>query len=327
MKETKCIRTNILLLPKITDSPTRDNSSLTFHSNDAATGSGSISSSSLALLQHSLSSMDLNVSPTSAMPLTAHQTRSTSILPASTQRSPAATKKVPQHRHTLRQRASSTSAAGSSGGGGDAIGPNAPVTNRRTISRPRKHLSGGNSSAGSSAILAYSLAENTGGSASTEVDGGGGGATPTAKQVTRFYLNANKSARVKPTCLETIQEMGDEDTTPGVAGGSVLLGEHCNFLSVRKLRRSLTFTASAALAENGARRCQQAAIKQLVMRRRRRIKEKLGRKGARTATKFSMQVFMERMRALHAEEEADDEGTGAKATVPPPPVEKTPACM
>lgn len=295
------------------------------HSNDTTTGSSSSPvSASLALLQRSLSSMDLNVGQTT------HQSRSMPISPASTQRTASVPKKVAQRRHTLRQRSASTDG----NGGNDGNGPKAPVTNRRTISRPRKRLSAGTASAGSSAILAYSLADDAGGTA-TDVDGDG--ATPTANQIARFYLNANKSARVKSTCLETIQEAGDEDTASGdaAAGGSGLLGEHCNFLSVRKLRRSLTFTASAGL-EYGARRCQTAATKQLVMRRRRRIKEKLGRKGARTATKFSMQVFMERMRALHAEEEeADDEGVGApaqqqqtppQATVPMP-AEKTSACM
>lgn len=154
-----------------------------------------------------------------------------------------------------------------------------------------------------SAILAYSLADTA------DSDGD----APAA--ITRFYLNANKSARVKPTCLETIEENAVEEDA-AAAGGSILLGEHCNFLSVRKRRRSLTFAASAGLADlHSGSRTTSAAVKQLVLRRRRRIKEKLGsgtnRTAGRTATKFSMKVFMERMHALHAEEDEAVEETVA----------------
>lgn len=138
---------------------------------------------------------------------------------------------------------------------------------------------------------------------------------PTAKQIARFYLNANKSARVKSTCLETITESGDEDCASGGSGGdtqsdaptstaelsTTSLGDQVNFLNRRKLRRSLTFTTLSA----GVGLHRSPAAKTLVQRRRRRIREKLGTGVAYRPVKFSMAVFMEKMRAMHEADELD----------------------
>lgn len=258
--------------------------------------------------------MDLNVGPSPIQQQQQQQPHSTMTASTTTTAASAAAAPlvgagptVPGHRRTLRQRAERL-----------------PVTNRRTISRPRKHTQ----STGCN-IFAYPYPSTyhpstdalpPGGvfvdydyedslrppgplpKATIKVRGGG----PTAKEIARFYMNANKSARVKSTCLETIQECSDED--PDTLDGP--LGQHVNFLSVRKLRRSLTFAATQASSAHTPHQQRRATCKLLAQRRRRRIKEKLGGGGGdggagapTKPAKFSMQVFMDKMHALH--EEAD----------------------
>lgn len=104
-----------------------------------------------------------------------------------------------------------------------------------------------------------------------------------------MYLN-KKSPRVKSTGLETIFEEA-EDATPDDDSVVSTLESQFKLVGIKK-KRSLSFSVDHSRAS-----------KTTVMKRRRRIKSRLG--GAAKRPKFSMQMFIEKMAALHSKEAAE----------------------
>lgn len=214
-------------------------------------------------------------------------------------------------------------------------------TNRRTISRPRRHI--GIDAACSMYLAniadaaAAAAATDTAGD-TTETDAANAATFKTSaasaaaaaaaaaaipKEIARFYMHGgSKSARVKSTCLETIEEQSEhnaENTSSAMAemlSATETLMDSVNFLNSRKFRRSLAFTA-AKVHQPHMRNS--TASKTLSLRRRRRIREKLGRPGSGSGhSKFSMAVFMEKMRALHdgaKDVDDDDDEKASTSTV------------
>lgn len=159
-------------------------------------------------------------------------------------------------------------------------------------------------------------------SAATAAASAAAAAAAIPKEIARFYMHGgSKSARVKSTCLETIEEQTEhnaDNTSSAVAemlSATETLMDSVNFLNSRKFRRSLAFTAAKAHQPHMRN---STASKTLSLRRRRRIREKLGRPGSSSGhSKFSMAVFMEKMRALHdgAKDDDDDDGKASTSTV------------
>lgn len=112
----------------------------------------------------------------------------------------------------------------------------------------------------------------------------------TEKDIIKLYLNKS-TGRVKPTSLETIFEVSEEgseneQTTTGLFDSQVKL------VGLKKLKRSLSFSTDHSRTN-----------KTTVLKRRRRIKDRLGT--TKKPSKFSMQLFIEKMEAMQNNEKSE----------------------
>lgn len=112
----------------------------------------------------------------------------------------------------------------------------------------------------------------------------------TEKDIINLYLN-KKLPRVKPTSLETIFEASEEGSETEAATPSALESQF-KLVGLKKLKRSLSFSTDHSRTN-----------KATVLKRRRRIKDRLGT--TKKPTKFSMQMFIEKMEAMQSNEARD----------------------
>lgn len=112
------------------------------------------------------------------------------------------------------------------------------------------------------------------------------------KDIIKLYLN-KKLPRVKPTSLETIFEEPEDGSEIANETSFHALETQCKLIGSRKLKRSLSFSSDHARPN-----------KATILKRRRRIKDRLG--VTKKTTKFSMQLFIEKMEALQSIEAKDD---------------------